>query len=241
MEQSTQVIPGPKVNGKKTLVHLLNGTTLASSPLLPLFKNPVNAAYSTAHPPWISALHVRLTDEASLLRSLTTESFTYALFYEEDERDTPGVLATGSARPFHWKPPEEQDPRNATFFWAQDLSADSNYEVWELKLLAVDPTMQKQGLATLLLGLLETEIRRRFEEKKLLDTKAWSTARNSGSSNAVAVRRKLKIVLMTIFEMNGEWYAKRGYKIFDQRSRERGFLGSETGFSIGMMVKVYYF
>ena len=229
--------PGPEINGRKTTLLLHEASDLAASPLLPSFMIMINAAFSFHHPPALPSSWTRLDQPENLPKELGAEAFTYALVYTDDNQDAKAVLATISARPFRWKDPELQDPRYKTFaYWTNPIEADT--EVWEIKLMCVDLTVQKHGLATMLLGVTEAEIRRRFAERKLVDSKVGAEGETVDES---ANRRRLMIVLQTIREMNGKYYEKRGWGFKSQVKREGGWEGSESGFNYATYAKVFDF
>jgi GNAT superfamily N-acetyltransferase len=91
---------------------------------------------------------------------------------------------------------------------------------WELKLLAVHPSMQGQRLGKWLMDTVEMEIKRRTLEK---------------NPNA----KEVIIVLTTVTEHAASLYLKRGYTIDSQQTYPSGTANSEKGFTIVHMYKRY--
>ncbi|KAI4148189.1 MAG: hypothetical protein LQ340_005185 [Diploschistes diacapsis] len=233
-----QVLPGPEVNGRQTKMYLFEADQLAASHMLPSFLPPINAAFSANHPPYLPASLVRLRTTDEFRNELGPEAFTYGLVYADDTEEAKDILATVSGKPFRWLEPEVKDPEYRTFYYDKEHAGKPNTETWELKLMVVDPNLQRNGLASLMLGLVETEIRRRFEEKKLLETKI---SQEDGRRGNTAPDRKLRLLLQTLYEMNGEFYRKRGWTLIGNRKRERGCMGSEVGFHVATLDKVFDF
>ena len=232
------MLPGPEIEGRKTNIYLFEADQLAASHLLPGFLPSMNAAFSARHPPWIPAGHIRMESTDQLLRELGSQAFTYGFVFADDAKEIKDVVATASGKPFRLRPPIEQDPKHMIFYYDEEHASPPNTETWELKLMSVDPRLQKNGLAGLMLGQVETEIRRRFEEKKLQDAKIPSGGEAPGMQVA---QRKLRMILQTLYEMNGEFYIKRGWKLINTRKSEKGFLGSEAGFHVGFLEKIIDF
>ena len=238
MATEPQVLSGPEINGRKTNLHLFEPGQLACSPLLPGFLPPMNAAFSLRHPPWIPASHIRMHSTDQFLEELGPEAFTYALTFADDTEEAKHIIATVSFRPFRWREPEIQEPTYKTFYYDRSQAVVPGAETWDLKLMVVDPNYMKHGLASLLLGITESEIHRRFEERKLHDA---NISTNGGTSGIEAAQKKLRLLLQTLDEMNGEFYRKRGWTLIGTRKREKGFMGSEVGFTVGIMDKVFDF
>lgn len=237
MEPAIHKIPGPVVNGKRTTLLLFQKPALDASPLLPSFQTMINVSFSAGHPPWIPSSVIRLASVDQFPRELGPNAFTYAIVEDHNDAETPEVLATISGRPFKWREPELQDPKYRTWaFWTNP--EEPGFEVWELKLIVVHPKAQNHGLATMLTDLLESEVRRRFEAKKLADSEIASM----GETDHPANRRRLKIVLQTLWEMNCKFYEKRGWILRDKTYRGPGVvMGSETGFHCAAYEKIFDF
>ena len=238
MASEPQCLPGPEIDGRETKLYLFEADQLAASPLLPGFLPPINSAFSACHPPWLPASMVRMHTTDQFLKELGQSAFTYGVVFSDDTRDPKEVIATVSGAPWTLRTPEEQDSRFRTFYYDETHVAPPNTETWQLKLMVVDPRLQKNGLASLMLGLVETEIRRRFEAKKLGDAQISSP---DGKSALPVAQRKLRLLLQTLYEMNGGFYAKRGWKLINLREREKGFMDSERGFHVAFMEKTFDF
>lgn len=88
--------------------------------------------------------------------------------------------------------------------------------------MAVDPTLQRKGLAGLLIELVEGEVKRRFAVAKKQD----------GASE-----RRLVMLLTTIKEVNFTFYSRRGYDLDYETYQKPGWYGSLTGFMVVHMSK----
>lgn len=93
--------------------------------------------------------------------------------------------------------------------------------------MAVDPTLQRQGLASILLSRITAEIKSRaaiieMERKK-----------KGGEGEA-----EVRMILTTMKEINFEWYERRGFHWTGEKKAEKGFLGSRDGFTIVEMEKL---
>ena len=238
MTPALEITDGPEVNGRKTSLHLFEAEHLASSPLLPSFIRPINAAFSLRHPPWLPASMVRMESPDQLPRELGPDAFTFGLVFADDTRKPPEVLATVSGKECKWKDPDEQDPKFKTFYWDKEYMLVPGYTAYEVKLLVVDPKYMRYGIGSLLLGQVEAEIRKRFLEKKLKE--AVVETRDGEDSHHIA-NKGLRIILQTIYEMNGAYYEKRGWTLVQLRKREKGFMHSEVGFNYGSLEKVLHF
>ena len=82
-------------------------------------------------------------------------------------------------------------------------------EVWGSEFIVVDVVPRKHGLAIMLMGLVEAEVRRMFEERKSAD---WTVV-FEGTADESTNERRLKIVLWTFWTMNHNFYAKREFRI----------------------------
>jgi len=133
---------------------------------------------------------------------------------------TNDVVATASGKRYlgavNIVEPSELSTRDvANTFKRFGLVADGT-EAWELSTMAVDPGLQRQGLAGYLMKLTEDEIKRSFK------------ATHGGHD-----KMKLLILLTTIKEINEEFYAKRGFTLDYEVVYPIGHLGGETGFTVG--------
>ena len=97
---------------------------------------------------------------------------------------------------------------------------------WEILSMAIEPDLQKAGLATKLLNLTIEEIQRRVTQAQPLNVS------QNGSPT-------VELLLSTIKETNEEYYAKRGWTTTDEKRIEPGTVGrSGIAFSIVEMVRL---
>ncbi|MCJ1326278.1 hypothetical protein MMC10_002942 [Thelotrema lepadinum] len=238
MGNEPQITPGPEIDGRKTHLYLFEPGQLASSPLLLSFVPLINAAFSDRHPPWLPSSMIRFESKEGYLGELGPEAFTYGLVYADDTQEHKDLLATVSAKPLKWREPDPLDPIASTFSYGKAQAIMPGAETWEIKLMVVDPRLMGKGLASLLLGMVETESHRRFEERKLNQARISSL----GGANGIETSQiKFRLLLQTIYEMNGAFYGKRGYKLIGQKFKEKGFMNSEAGFSVGYLDKTFDF
>ena len=215
--------PGPQVNDKPTTLTLFTPPQLAHSPLLPSLYKLVNDAFRIGHERDNNRFGTdRLQYEGQLHDELGNKpgTFTYVLSYS----GTDEVVATASAKPhaaslqFH-KPGEILNPKNGKdTTWTRLAPIAEGKEAWELSTMAVDPTLQRQGLAGYLMGVTEGEVKRRF----CLD--------GAGGGELV-------LVIATVKERNGDFYARRGFGVDYEVWYEKGHVGSERGFHVVFMSK----
>lgn len=223
---------GPSINGKPTTLTLYEPSQLVNSPLISSLYTVINTAFATSHAQKcpFSADVDRLLAPEDYLSQLGTDPGTFA--YMLTWPGTDQVVGTVSAHRYvapvvvaeaiPWE-------RGSTFKRLKSPVADSeaeSAEVWELKFVAVDVALQGQGLATYLMDLADGEVKRRF------------LATASPENGARKPAKKLWMVLTTVRECNGRFYARRGYAVDGETWHEPGFLGSEGGFHIVHMSKV---
>ena len=236
MPNEPQITSGPEIDCRKTNLYLFEPGQLVSSPLLPSFVPLINAAFSDRHPPWLPSSMTRFTTTEGYLGELGPEAFTYGLVYADDTKEAKDLLATVSFKPMKWREPEVQDPIYKTFYYDKAQAVVPGTESWEIKLMVVDPKLMGKGLASLLLGMVEAESHRRFEQRKLHQASISTSDQVAGYETS---QIKLRLVLQTIYEMNGAFYGKRGWNLIGRRFKEKGFMGSEAGFSVGHLDKTF--
>lgn len=216
---STTSQPGPIVNSKPTTITLYASRSLKATGLVPAIHDLINEAFEISHSAFPS-VQKRLDSHDHLVKDLSgPETFTYVVTYT----GTKTVIGVASAKPYKdniaSKPPSKDNPdscfrRSGTF--------KPKAEGWELSLMAVDPKLQRQGLASLLMKLVEDELKRRF-----LLTRA-----EKGLPNL-----KLVLLLTTVKEVNWVYYVRRGYSLDYETVHEPGWYPNSGGFHVVHMSK----
>lgn len=215
-------IDGPQINGTPTTLTLFSPTQLAVSPLLPSLIKVINDAFrSVEQKKGVKGIPLeRLRGNSQLFDELGSApgTFTYVISYT----GTHDVVATASGKRYLGevaivKPPEVSSLDVAKTFKRFGLVAEGT-EAWELSTMAVDPGLQRQGLAGYLTELTENEIKQCFDATKKEHCKS-----------------KLLILLTTTKEINGEYYEKRGFALDYETAYPRGHLGVKTGFTVAHM------
>lgn len=219
---STKSQPGPTINDRPTTVTLHQSNYLEAAGQIPALYDLINDAFGTSQNAtgmWPSTT-LRLSTHKQLVQELSGKgTFTYVITYT----GTSTILGTASAKLYkdtlERTPPSQEQPKS-TFTRTGTSAPDT--EGWELALMAVDPSLQRKGVAGLLIGLVEREVKRRF-----LLAKAQSEMPG----------RKLVMLLSTIKEVNFEFYTRRGYEFDYETFHEPGWLASPTGFTVVHMSK----
>jgi len=227
------VTDGPIINGRLTAVTQYEPYQLVGSPLLAPLRRLVNKAFSVSHAQTggvvLPANIDRLRSEDEFLQNMGTDpgTFNYMITYA----GTDEIIGTVGAHRYVVPVLEAvagggREGQRSTFARVKaPVGGDGKAEMWELKLMATDVSLQRQGLASYMMALTEAEVKRRFKAEALA---------NGGSEEQV----RLVMVLTTIKELNEAFYLRRGY-VFDYETvHERGFMGSETGFTVNHMSKV---
>jgi GNAT superfamily N-acetyltransferase len=220
---SSQSHPGPTVHSKETTVTLYASRDLKAAGLIPQIHDLINNAFGTSHSVsgCFPADRYRLRSHDQLVAELSgPEIFTYVITYT----GTKTVIGVASAKRYKdtvtVKPATEEDQKST---FTRSGVFGPNSEGWELSLMAVDPSLQRQGLAGLLMKLVEDEVKRRFvldrSERGLPDL-------------------KLVMLLTTVKEVNWDFYVRRGYQLDYETFHGPGWLGSSTGFHVVHMSKV---
>lgn len=215
--------PGPTVNDRQTTVTLFSPSQLAKSSVIPALAKVINDAFE-------SQGHVkdgktvvpqkRLSYDGQLLDELSssTGTFTYIICFAGREE----VIGTASAKRFLGKDAavvvegKEPSPGEAVknTFTRFGAVADGT-EMWELSTMAVDPGLQRQGLAGYLMRITEAEVKRQFI-----------------AGNDAGEQRKLVMALTTLKQVNEPFYTRRGFVKDYEVEYPVGHIGSETGFTI---------
>jgi GNAT superfamily N-acetyltransferase len=214
---------GPEIKGNPTTVSLFTTSQLQASPLVPSLCTVINDAFRTQghHKNGLVLVPLdRLRYDGQLFDELGTApgTFTFVLSYTGTDQ----VLATASAkRHYGTEVSVEKDPslpHKQGNTWTRFGPLEPDGDAWELSTMAVDPSMQRQGLAAYLMRLAEDEIKRKWIEER---------GRDSG--------RRLRVMITTIKQVNHAFYSKRGFTMDYEVSYEKGHLDSPCGFSTAHM------
>ena len=214
--------PGPLVNSKPTTVTLYASRDLEAAGLIPGLHDLINVAFATSHnrSGSMPADSLRLQSHRQLVLELSGPgTFTYVITYT----GTNTVIGVASAKRYK-STASRQAPRmevpKSTF--TRTGASEPNTEGFELSSMAVSPSLQRQGLAALLMQLVEAEVTRRF-----LIARAETGPPDLG----------LVMLLTTVKEINWEFYKRRGYSDDYETVHGPGWLGSESGFTVVHMSK----
>jgi len=242
--------PGPEIGGRQTTVTRYEPAQLAASSIVDPLVNLINKAFSQSHSSQnvLPASLDRLQTPEEYLEQIGDDpgTFTYTFTWTDAEGEP---IAAASAHRYV-APVVEVDVRyqdlgegkKGTTFQRKRLPTEAEgtdeqspkqTEVWELKVMAVDVSLQRHGVASYLMKLVDQEVRRRSMAAGLDDPTSSSSDASSKPEG-----RKVHVVLTTIKELNEEFYARRGYGKDYETWHEKGFLGSETGFHVVHMSKV---
>lgn len=227
MDLSTQT-PGPEVDGQPSIISFFAPGQLKGYPYLGPLRLLINAAFVANHcgpatndlfPPSLTRLH---TDD-QLPAELGPETFTYVVSSLVPENgDPPRLYATCSGSPYNPKSPytpgvgrtDGADEGGMQRTIALDVERN---EFWELRMLVVNPVLQKQGLGGLLMTLVEGEIVRRSAETRLQLSKVESSPKDGHANgdvqkmNGAIAAKKLVLTLTTCKEVNEAYYLRRGW------------------------------
>ena len=232
------------VNGRPAVVSFLSGAALASSPFLPALVPFINTAFQKVHvsgsKEYLPASIKRLQHTDHLLDTLGPDGFTILITQPEpaaansdsdsshNDLDTSKVIATVSAIPFKAVSSIHATETNHVFTRAAPTEPlPPGLQQWELKLMVVDSSVQKQGLASKMLGLVTEEVRRRAEV----------VARERRENGADMEGEEVHLIFSTLKENNYEFYIKRGFVMTEEKKVEPGTLGSRDGFTVVEMMK----
>ena len=221
---------GPNVNGRPTTVALFSAAQLAGSRLLPSLYNVINKAFRGGHVKDGVTLvgDDRLVYENQFLDELgnAPDTFVYALYYSS----TDTIVGTASAKRYLGNTISKTFDKSKTEkgdTFKRRGSVPPNSEAWELSTMAVDPSLQRQGVAAYLMKLVDAEVKRRFT--------VGMQARQDLDS---AFPKQLIMRITTIKEQNEAFYSKRGFFKDYEIAYPKGHLGSERGFTVIHMSKV---
>jgi GNAT superfamily N-acetyltransferase len=215
---NTQPHPGPHIMNHPTTITLCTSRILHSSGFVPQLYSLINNAFTVSHDrSGIMPGSVRrLQSEAQLINELSGPStFSYLITCTS----TNTIIGTASAKRYLSKVSEAQVAKSIVGTFTRVGPSKENAFEWELATMAVDPLFQRQGVAELLMGMVEGEIKRRF--------------RSEGRKGEGAP----KMLLTTIKEVNGKFYAGKGYAEDYETWHGPGRLGSKSGFAVVHMSK----
>ncbi|KXL50721.1 hypothetical protein M433DRAFT_157964 [Acidomyces richmondensis BFW] len=237
-----KTFPGPNVNGKPTTLTVYDPWQLIGHPILLSLYPMINTAYRDSH---VSRKILtrnnlptrdRLQHENAFLQEIGADpgTFTIALAWAGTDEAIATISAHRYVSPVAEAIAEVGNGKAGSAFRRVQVpaavsSADVECDIWELKLMAVDIRLQKQGLASYLMKLAEEEIAVRFTTENLDPS--------LHAEMEVRAPRRLWVVITTLKEANWNFYQRRGYRDDYETSHEAGFLGSETGFTVVHMSK----
>ena len=197
---------GPEVDGSPTTITMFSPAQLTGSPFLPGLHAMINAAFAASHAS-MPELEItggnRLGSVDEFLVNLRDDPETFVAVVHRPS--TYDVVATGSCRRWHGPFPDSTSP------FMRRTAPASGTEEWELKLMAVGPAAQGQGMGGYLVKLAEEEVARRFRSK----LKGLEPQQNSP--------QRLRMVMCTIKELKENFYARRGYIEDYEVSRGEGY------------------
>jgi len=215
----------PHVNGRSTRIIQLDLPTLANSSLLSPFAKMVLAAFKVSYrQPYIAPDFPRLESNEQILHELKPDVIIFLLTPVDDPET---VLASVAAHPYHATSPEELKQMHpfALKWLVQPSEEDPQMPRWALKQLCVSPEAQRNGLAGWLLNLADSVIRQVVTQQK----------KDPNVQDVTEACDGAKMLLSTTKELNGTFYAKRGWRITGERMAAPGYMGSEGGFTIVLM------
>ncbi|KAM0709542.1 hypothetical protein Q7P35_003581 [Cladosporium inversicolor] len=211
--------PGPLVYNKPTTVTLYASRDLEAAGLIPGIHDLINDAFAASHnrSGIMAAGASRLQSHRQLVLELSGPgTFTYVITYT----GTNTVIGVASGKRYKSTPLSQISVEKSAF--TRTGAGEVNTEGFELSSMAVSPSIQRQGLAGLLMNLVEEEVKRRF-----LITRTETGPPDLG----------LVMLLTTVKEINCEFYTRRDYRADYETFHGPGFLGSEVGFTVVHMSK----
>ena len=106
-------------------------------------------------------------------------------------------------------------------------------QAWEVRLMAVDLSVQRRGVAAWMMKCLEAEVRRKAQEV------AAAAVLHTGAQQNGMVDEELKIQLRlsTLREINEAFWMKRGFRTTGEKKMPPGCWGSPNGFTVLEMAK----
>ena len=151
----------------------------------------------------------RLLKPEQIAEEIDPDGFTILLFQNQNHEDgeTEILIGTASAKPYTptKSSSESGDPAYLLFKRPAPPSSEAPTDTtafpipkYEILAMAVDPSLQGQGLASRMLGLVVEEIKSRAVDE-------WSEKGLRGE-------KRVQILLSTMQEVNETYYAKRGWR-----------------------------
>ncbi|MCJ1353962.1 MAG: hypothetical protein MMC33_003949 [Icmadophila ericetorum] len=237
LEHNVQENSSPQllINHRPFEVHLLSNARLTQFPLLCQVLSVINQAFTSCHvvgtKEYFPPNQPRIRSPQELVEDLGPDCFTIVVTQSMEElTDSQSldlnrhlilrrVLGTASCRPFI-RPRVVMNVEPAPISpWVPKVALekldDPSVSQWELKLMAVDPSLQRQGLASKMIDLVIEEIKRRVGGGK----------------------REVWMVFTTMKEFNEAYYSKRGCVSVSETVIEPGTRNSRDGFTILEMAK----
>ncbi|MCJ1411228.1 hypothetical protein MMC19_005316 [Ptychographa xylographoides] len=247
---------GPLINNAPSLITLFSPAQLRAYPYVAPLKEMINRAFEATHGHITDSAVKRLKSDTQMFEEIAPEFFTYIISSSPDSSpasagEAPIPYATGSGRRLLPKVEAAGRLHKDLKGLVRPLEGirDDN-ERWELKMLVVDPEVQGQGLGTMITGLVEAEIKKRFEQARLASATISKTGHSVdvqadnyqgtriGEDRIVGPKEKqLLLLLDTIKELNEAYYMKRGFVTTEKRMMPQGTFGSKTGFEYVYMEK----
>ncbi|KAL1582038.1 hypothetical protein WHR41_09463 [Cladosporium halotolerans] len=219
---SAQSQPGPIVHNKPTTVTLYASKDLKAAGLIPGVHDLINHAFFASQNPFgiMSAESLRLQSHQQLVDDLSRPgTFSYVITYTGTDLVI-GVASAKRHKETVSRQPASMDVAESAFTRTGILEPST--EGWELSTMAVDPSLQRQGLAGLLVKLVEGEVKRRF----VLERAEKGT-----------LRLQLVILLSTVKEINLAFYIRRLYHADYETYHGPCTMGNTAGFTIVHMSK----
>ena len=193
-------VAGPTVNNAPSVLTLLSASQFEKYTHIQKVISTMNSAFEATFGDLFQGID-RVQSLQSLLNELGPNYIAYVLTSANDAENLE-VYASILGRP--------AIPPNAP----QDFKEVPGKEYWEVKLLCVHPSIQGQGIASMLITALEAEVKRQHEAQQQSLT-ATSSGDHEGARedipNETEVNKELRMILSTVEAANGPFYAKRGY------------------------------
>ncbi|KAL1591181.1 hypothetical protein WHR41_00123 [Cladosporium halotolerans] len=214
--------PGPTIDNRPTTATLYQSKDLLAAGQIPGMYDLINVAFAFSHnrAGLFPDDSFRLQSHGQLIEALSADdTFTYVVSYT----DTGVAIGVASAKRYHETlEPQEVTIDNPAGAWKRTGFSDPNTEGWELSVMAVNPSLQRKGLAGLLMELVEGEVKKRF-----------LVARVERGLPGL----KLVMMLTTAKEVNEGFYKRKGYSLDYETFHGPGWFGSSKGFHIAHMSK----
>ncbi|KAG8987581.1 hypothetical protein FRB94_002612 [Tulasnella sp. JGI-2019a] len=252
MDQQPTLTPGPEINSQPSVISLLTPEQLKHYPYLTELRLLVNAAFESNHSGPTSnylfpSTAQRHETNAQLLAGLGSDFFTYIISSPIPDNGAPRIYASASGRVCIPQENQSDERPKELQFLQQTKAIDlEENEVWELRMLVVDPTLHKQGLASLLMKAVETEVVKRSMEKRPQLSKVASNGM-TGNGNGDVLKnkeppiRKLILKLGTCREVNEAYYLRRGFVTTGIVQMPKGVYGASRAWeACSMQRNIHY-